>query len=84
MTNKTLTVGTSAVQIREAKPPLWAYVVTEGATVYWGHDASISTSTGSPMPSGSQTYWDKRFENKEIYLISDTASTDVRLSETPK
>lgn len=48
--------------------------------VYWGFDSSVTTANGQPLYPGSVTRFDVT-DAQNVYLISGTASQDVRLSE---
>ncbi len=76
-------VSTSAVLLavstsnRAGRTYLSAYP-TDG-TIYWGHDSSVTTSTGTPITSGTLGIWNLR-DTDTIYAIAGS-SINVRITE---
>lgn len=80
-----ITVGTSQKQLtadtRELSRGIRIAVTTNTAVVYWG-PTGVTTATGYPVSKvtgESQISPGDFYSLSDIYLISDTGSTDVRV-----
>ena len=75
------TVSTTVKKLGKIAP---CYIFNDGSyTVYWGADIGITTSDGHPIPCGTQAYFNKKYKNTEICVIS-SASTTIKIAEVPK
>lgn len=77
-----VTIGTSAVEAKIGasklinRKSLTITPITN--TVYWGYDSSVTTSNGTPIFKSSTFSFDY---NISIFVISPTASNDIRITE---
>jgi len=78
-TKAAFTAGVSALSAITASANtkrVWIYNNHASAVLYWG-DSGVTIANGMPIPAGSFAILETA---DEIFLISDTASTNVRLA----
>lgn len=80
MTNTYQTIGTTSKQLANVAPPCHIYNNDNSAIIYWGFNKGVTTSNGFPIPPKNDIYFDLRYKKHDIWLISDTADTDIRIS----
>ncbi len=84
-TQNSLNVGTSAVLANctgsnlSNRKGLSVYNNSSNI-IYWGYSNTVTTSTGTPIQKNELVFW-KVGPNTNIYLISTTATNDVRITE---
>jgi hypothetical protein len=77
-----LVVGTSAVELKLSvvdRKAVTAFITTNG-DVYWGHTNAVTISTGTRLFKNSLYEWNCG-SGTTIFLISNTAGQDVRVTE---
>lgn len=79
--SKTLTVGTSAVQLDSNTPARRVLIInTSAGNVYLG-GSDVTTSNGFPIAASSASWveWWPIANLNQIYAIADASSQDVRI-----
>lgn len=81
----TLTVGTSAVQLKVGGSNLTNRISvtlynTSGNTVYWGYANTVTTSNGTPILKEQLASW-AIGDQVSIWLIAGSAGNIVRITE---
>ena len=85
-TQGSLTVGTTSVELKVGGSALTdrisATAYNDGSQiVYWGYTSGVTISTGTPIFKKQLVQWSVG-PGTSIYLISDTAGQDVRITES--
>lgn len=80
-----LTVGTTAVEVKVGGSKLAArksvtLYNNSNATIYWGYNNTVSTTTGTPILKNTLFAWSVG-ESVEIWVISDGANRNTRITE---
>lgn len=81
----TLTVGTSAVELKVGGSPLVSRKLatidnSSSAIIYWGFTSGVTTSTGIRIFKDTQASWAVS-ETTKIYLIAGSAGNVTRIAE---
>jgi hypothetical protein len=83
--NSAITVGTSAIEAKVGSVPLTNRISLTAfhngnGKLYWGYNNSVTTTNGTQIFKNTTVSWDIG-PNVHVWLISDTASQDVRITE---
>ena len=81
--NKTVTTSAAAVRVggsNLANRKVITILNNGNKTIYWGFDASVTTSNGTPLVAAQQGTWNIGAAIT-IFMISSSGSQDVRVAE---
>ena len=81
----TLTVGTSAVEIKVGGSVLAGrknvtLFNNSNSTIYWGYSNAVTTSTGTPIVKNQFASWSVG-ESVSIWVIAGSAGNNTRITE---
>lgn len=82
--NTQVSVGTSAITLlatqKQGRRKIYIQNNSKKATVYLGHDNTVTSSNGLSVGAGA-VFEDEIGEDVAVWIIADTAATDVRVYE---